>query len=125
MHRRPALPVGAGVISGVRGAIEHERIGEAVFDTGIAVEVPVGFHAVHFFPEGHHLVALDQGIGIAVADKDAGLDRLRCGQRRLEQAVEAHNCREVLPVTGHFQHREAAEAEADREVRQVRLQFAQ
>ena len=71
-HRRPALPVGAGVICDSGNAARvAARIGETVFHAAVAVEVPVGASGVHFLPKGQDLRPRYQRVRIAVAYKDA------------------------------------------------------
>ncbi len=96
-----------------------------MLDACIAVEMPIGPHRVHFFPETGDLAAGDQRIGIAVAYQDPRHNPLVGGQGGFEQAVKAHHGSEILPVARHFEHSHAAEAETDRHLRHIGFEPAQ
>src|SRR5439155_22527880 len=86
------------------------RVGEAVGDMAIGVDLPVAAGLGQLSPKCHDLVRRDHRVVPAVEGDDLCLDLLGRQARRVEQAMEADRGCKILAGPGEVERALAAEA---------------
>src|SRR5689334_16974699 len=108
-ERRPRALRRKGIVS---DAVDLEvacvRIGEAVADMAVRVDLPVAARLGELLPERYDLVRRDHRVVPAVEGDDLRLDLLRGEAGRVEQAVEADGGAKILAGAGNVERALAA-----------------
>src|SRR6476661_4002271 len=110
-ERRPRALRSKGIVS---DAVDLEvacvRIGEAVADMAIGVDLPVAARLGELLAERDDFFGRDHRIVPAVEGDHLRLDLLRRKSGRVEQAMEGDRCRQILAGAGNVERALAAEA---------------